>query len=161
MDLRSFEPHLVQSLETGTQALAKRLDLIERAQHSINLEYFIFDTSAASRIIVEALVRKKINFPQIEIRIIVDYFSISKSLDKFYSRALYDVGIKVHHYNDAFLLNLSSITNRNHRKLFSVDGTEAIIGGRNMASEYFDMYEKFNFSDRDLWIKGPIVKSID
>ncbi len=161
IDERSYEPHQVQSLETGTQALAKRLELIERAQHSILLEYFIFDTSAASRIIVEALVRKKIQNPEIKIRIIVDYFSLSKSLDSFHARALLDVGIEVHHYNNTFLLNFSSITNRNHRKLFSIDGVEAIIGGRNMASEYFDMYEKFNFSDRDLWIKGPIVKAID
>ena len=161
LDVRSPEPHQVQTLETGTSALAKRLQLIERAQNSINIEYFIFDTSDASRLVVEALARKKLQNPAIDIRILVDYFSLSKSLDAFYARALYDVGIEVRHYNNTFLLNLSKVTNRNHRKLFSVDGAEAIVGGRNMANEYFDMAEKFNFSDRDLWIRGPIVKSID
>lgn len=161
LDVRSIEPHQVQSLETGTKALAKRLELIERAQKSINVEYFIFDTSDASRIFVESLLQKKRQIPEIEIRIIVDYFSLSKSLNRFYSRALLDAGIDVRHYNDTFLLNFGSVTSRDHRKLITIDGTEAIIGGRNMANEYFDMAPKHNFSDRDLWIKGAIVTQID
>ncbi len=161
IDVRSQEPHFVQSLETGTKALAKRLQLIEKAQHTINVEYFIFDTSDASRIFIETLLQKKRQNPEIQIRIIVDYFSLSKSLDSFYSRALLDAGIDVRHYNDTFLLNLSSVTSRNHRKLLTIDGQEAIVGGRNMANEYFDMAAKFNFSDRDVWLKGDIVTQID
>ena len=161
IDVNSLSTHFVQSLETGSKALAKRLELIERAQFSINIEYFIFDTSVASRIFVEALARKKKESPNIKIRILVDYFSLSKSLDRYYSSALIEEGIEVRHYNSVVLLNLSSVTSRDHRKLITIDGQEAIVGGRNMADEYFDLAEKFNFSDRDIWIKGEIVSQID
>jgi putative cardiolipin synthase len=41
-----------------------------------------------------------------------------------------------------------------------VDGKEAIAGGRNMADEYYDLKEKYNFLDRDIWVNGPIVASV-
>jgi cardiolipin synthase C len=161
IDSQSAEVHWVQSLETGTAAMAARLKLIEKAKKSIIVEYFIYDTSDASRLFTEALVKKKKDNPEIMIRIIVDYFQFSKSLNAFFSHGLISQGIEVRHYNNVFLLNLNSVTHRNHRKILSIDGEEAILGGRNMANEYFDMASKFNFSDRDIWVKGPIVSEID
>lgn len=45
-----------------------------------------------------------------------------------------------------------------HDKTFIVDGKFAITGGRNMAAEYFDYNQKYNFRDRDLLLLGDVSK---
>lgn len=47
-----------------------------------------------------------------------------------------------------------------HNKLFAVDGSVAIVGGRNVADEYYDLDETFNFRDRDILAVGPIVENM-
>jgi putative cardiolipin synthase len=41
------------------------------------------------------------------------------------------------------------------------DGKYAIVGGRNIGDDYFDLSPKYNFLDRDVYIDGPIVKTIE
>lgn len=159
-DQSSRSVHEVQSIESGTAALAMRLNMIERARQKIDVEYFIYDTSLASRIFTEALIRKKRENPQIKIRILVDYFQLSKSLSSYEAWELKQHDIEVRHYNPSSIFNLRNVTSRNHRKILAIDDTEAIVGGRNMASEYYDLKPGFNFSDRDIWIKGEIVGTI-
>jgi putative cardiolipin synthase len=43
---------------------------------------------------------------------------------------------------------------RMHNKVFIVDGTVAITGGRNFADEYFDYDHEYNFRDRDVLLLG-------
>lgn len=58
------------------------------------------------------------------------------------------------------LLNLARVSHRNHRKILLIDRKEAIIGGRNMGDEYYDLKERYNFMDRDIIIDGPIAEAI-
>ncbi len=160
LDVTLREAHQIRSLEKGVAAFAQRLKLIEEAKESIDVEYFIYDTSDASRIFTEALVRKKKEQPEVRVRLMLDYFALSKSLDPYYTTALMKQGIEVRYYNPAFLLNLNKVTSRNHRKILLVDRKVAIIGGRNMADEYYDIKKRYNFMDRDVWISGPITQTI-
>lgn len=159
-DAHSTEEHKIKTLETGTAALQLRLKMIERAQKTIEVEFFIFDETDAPRIFVEALVRKKRDNPGIRIRVLLDYFSLSKNLDPYYTTAMIKSGLEVKYYNPAFLLNVGALMHRDHRKHLIIDSKEAIVGGRNMADEYFDMKERHNFLDRDLWVSGPIVSAV-
>ena len=159
-DISSRDLHLVQSIESGASALHIRLDMIERAKKSIDLEYFIYNDDEAGRILTEALIHKKAKNPEIKIRMLLDYFALSKSLNPFYAHQLIDKGIEFKYYNPAFILRLHKVAHRNHRKIFLIDEEEVIVGGRNIANEYFDFRPKFNFSDRDIWVKGPIVSSV-
>lgn len=160
LDVTLREKHQLRSLEKGVAAFALRLRMIEEAKESIDVEYFIYDTSDASRIFTEALVRKKQQQPEVRIRLMLDYFSLSKSLNPYYTTALMKQGIEVRYYNPAFLLNLGKVTSRNHRKILLIDRKVALIGGRNTADEYFDIKKRYNFMDRDVWISGPITKTI-
>ncbi len=47
-----------------------------------------------------------------------------------------------------------------HDKVFLVDGRVAIIGGRNVADEYFDFDHEYNFRDRDLLLMGPQTRAV-
>ena len=157
MDVSSSEPHKVKTLETGAASLQQRLEMIERAQKSIELEFYEFDEGDAPRMIVEALVKKKQENPAVQIRVMIDYFSPSNNLDPYYTTALIKSGVEVKYYNQVFLLNLKSVVHRNHRKHIIVDGNEVVTGGRNMTDAYYDLMEKYNYLDRDIWVQGPIA----
>ncbi|UPT73710.1 MAG: phospholipase D family protein [Elusimicrobiota bacterium] len=48
---------------------------------------------------------------------------------------------------------------RMHDKVFLVDGRIGIVGGRNVADEYYDFDPDYNFRDRDLLLIGPVAAS--
>jgi putative cardiolipin synthase len=47
-----------------------------------------------------------------------------------------------------------------HDKVLIVDGELAITGGRNMADEYFDYNQAYNFRDRDALVMGAVVPAM-
>ena len=56
--------------------------------------------------------------------------------------------------------NFSRINRRMHNKSFTVDNQITLIGGRNIADEYFGAREDSNFGDLDVAGIGPIVQEI-
>lgn len=65
VDVESNAPHRIKTLETGTAAMQARLELIAKAETSIDVEYFIYHESDAARIFTEALVKRKTEKPEI------------------------------------------------------------------------------------------------
>ena len=47
-----------------------------------------------------------------------------------------------------------------HNKSFTVDNQFSIIGGRNIADEYFDANPAFAYNDMDVVAVGPVVQEI-
>ncbi len=145
-------------LNSGLVAFQKRLDLIRQAKSSIDVEYFIYSIDQAGRIFTHELVKAARR--GVKIRILVDKSAPVFELNKYYAKALASEGIEVRYYNIAPLIRFSTSQFRSHRKLFLVDDKVAIIGGRNMADEYYDFSTKFNFLDRDVIVEGPVVPII-
>lgn len=159
MDVSSTEPHQVKSIETGTASLQLRLEMIARAEKTIDIEFYEFDTGDAPRLIVDALLRKKAQIPAIEVRLLIDHYSPG-NLDAYTCSALIQTGILVRFYNPAFILNVPKVVHRNHRKHIIIDGKEVVGGGRNMADGYYDLKADHNYLDRDIWVRGPIVEKV-
>jgi putative cardiolipin synthase len=143
-------------LDDGMMALAQRLAMIRRAKRTIEVEYFIYNTDTAARIFTKELVSAAKR--GVKIRVLIDKSLPIFVFDKRYARELAVYGIDVRYYNTAAIWQLSTEQFRNHRKLLSVDDTEAITGGRNIADEYFDLNHDFNFEDSDLYVRGPLSK---
>ncbi|MFN7262780.1 MAG: phospholipase D-like domain-containing protein [Pseudobdellovibrionaceae bacterium] len=151
-------PHVLRLLKSGSASLYQRLELIRRAERSIETEYYILKTDTAGRIYTRELI--KASQRGVKVRILVDSTPLGVDVDRFFVTAMRRHGIEVKLYNDAFLLDLVKTQHRTHRKLLIIDGEQAITGGRNIADEYFDLSTKFNFLDRDVYIKGPIVTEL-
>ena len=66
-------------LESGSDALATRLHLIEHAQYSIDYQTFIWANDEASQLLAEALIQAAKR--GINIRILVDYIGIAKDAE--------------------------------------------------------------------------------
>jgi putative cardiolipin synthase len=58
------------------------------------------------------------------------------------------------------LTNFRRANQRMHNKTLIVDGTLAVTGGRNMADEYYDFDQAYNFRDRDALVLGSAVQDM-
>lgn len=154
----SEQPHQVTILEHGADSLAERLRLINLAQHSIDVEYFIYNNDQAGRLLTQALVKRAKE--GVKVRMLLDYFSTKKEITPEVARLLADTGIEVKFYNTAPLWRVARYMVRNHRKLLQIDGGTAILGGRNVADEYYDLNREFSFIDRDVVVDGPLNQAM-
>tara|TARA_R110000868_G_scaffold64598_5_gene194090 strand:- start:3772 stop:5256 length:1485 start_codon:yes stop_codon:yes gene_type:complete len=153
----SDAPHSLQVLNSGLAAMEKRIQLVESAKESIDLEMFIYNTDKAGRMFTHALVKKAKE--GVRIRLLFDHFMIGSTISPYHAHELERHGIIVRFYNKASLLRAKA-QYRNHRKSLIIDGKVAVVGGRNIADEYFDLSEEYNFVDRDLVVEGEIVGAI-
>ncbi len=150
--------HEIILLNYGLASLEQRLEMIEHAKKSIDVETYIFNTDTTGQIISQALIKKARE--GVKVRILTDWLISHLQFSPFYAYEMQKFGIEVKYFNTSSIIHLSKIQYRNHRKALLIDGEAAIVGGRNIADEYFDLSEKFNFLDRDLMVSGPIVNYI-
>ncbi|OUR99988.1 hypothetical protein A9Q84_02855 [Halobacteriovorax marinus] len=152
------ESHEIVILNDGYNALTNRLEMIERAQVSIDLETFIWHFDESGQILINAIIKKAKE--GVKVRLLIDNFVGAADFTPFIAHELRKIGIEVRYYNPTPTYQVVETQWRNHKKSLTVDNSESVVGGRNIGDEYFDLSESYNFIDRDVWVKGPIVKSI-
>ncbi len=150
------QSHQMLLLHSGVTALAKRIEMIRQAKKSIELETFIYTPDKAGKALITEMIAKARQ--GVKVRLLLDKSITVIQFDEYFAKIAQEKGIEVRYYRRA--IDFSSAQFRNHRKLMIVDGEQAIVGGRNIADEYFDLHEEYNYHDRDLWVSGPIVKGM-
>src|SRR5512134_1219240 len=58
LQAHSTAPHRLTHFDQGAASFHRRLELIQSARKSIELEFFIYDVDEASRLLTQALMRK-------------------------------------------------------------------------------------------------------
>jgi cardiolipin synthase C len=154
----SAAPHTIMHFDQGAASFQRRLELIASARKSIALEFFIYDVDDASRLLTQALIRKARE--GVQVRILVDFSAPVFKLKPAYAQLLGEAGVKVRYYNTSAVYRLVSIQHRSHRKLLILDEETVLTGGRNIANDYFDLSDHYDFLDSDLEVSGPIVKTV-
>ncbi len=157
-------------LPSGIDALVARILLINAAERTLDLQYYIFHGRIAARLVVDRLLAAADR--GVRIRLLVDDWNIQ---GKDYILAMIDThpNIEVRVFNPVagsrssslsrplhYLFGAKRIKNRMHNKSFVVDNTIAIVGGRNIGDEYFQAQQDVNFEDMDLIAMGPIAKEV-
>jgi putative cardiolipin synthase len=158
-------------LDTGEEALIARAWLTDHAQHAIDIQYFIWSTDNIGTLAAEAILRAAQR--GVHVRIIVDDLLLDAP-DKSLLALDKHSNIDIHIYNPKTsagvplqkqLLNVASdlrgVNQRMHDKTFMVDGKVAIVGGRNVAAEYYDRNHEYNFRDRDALVAGAVVTPME
>lgn len=160
----------VYVLEKGEQALLARAWLVQHAQHTIEVQYFIWSTDNIGILATEALLSAAER--GVKVKVIVDDLLIDAPDESLLALALHpNIDIRIynpkHSVGTSFFKRIMNIfsdfrgaNQRMHDKTFIVDGKVAITGGRNMADEYFDYDHKYNFRDRDALVIGKAVNDI-
>jgi cardiolipin synthase C len=174
-ELASFESKMKTMtgtwvLEDGAGAMVSRAWLAENAEHTIDVQYFIFSSDNVGLIAVDYLVRAAER--GIKVRLMID--DLLYDADAYLLQALDahpNLEIRVYNPNLTTGKNLpSALANaafdfrganqRMHNKTFIVDGKAVITGGRNVADEYFDFNLEYNFRDRDVLLLGEVVSQV-
>lgn len=154
----SNESHELIILNDGYYSLTSRLKMIEQAKTSIDIETFIWHFDQSGQMLLNAMVKKASE--GVRVRILIDTFVGAPDFNYFIAHELRKKGIEVKYYNPTPTYQVVETQWRNHKKSLIVDNEESILGGRNIGDEYFDLSESYNFLDRDVWVKGPIVSAI-
>ena len=154
-------------LVSGKDGLMSRIWLIDHAQHSIDLQYFIFENDGTGRLVAQRLLAAADR--GVRVRLLLDDITL-KNEDRLLGALGAHANIDVRVFNPfrtrepsppsklvQFLLEGRRLNRRMHNKSFIVDGFVAVIGGRNIGDAYFGASGDANFRDLDLLAIGPVV----
>lgn len=157
-------------LPNSNEAFRARAELIRNAQSSIDLQYYIVHDGLSTRALVHELLQAADR--GVRIRILLDDTTSDDIEDKMATlNAHPNIHIRV--FNPLHLgrstgvtravgrlFNLNLQHRRMHNKLWLVDNSMAIVGGRNLGDEYFDAEPNLNFTDIDLLGVGPVAEQL-
>ena len=135
----------------GMERLEALIALIDGAERSLRLLYYIYRDDDTGRRVREAMDRAL--HRGVEVRVIVDGFGAQLPADFFESleRDGADVCRFLPRYGRRYLL-------RNHQKLALADDARVIIGGFNIEDDYFE--EGTGWRDLGLLVEGPAAERL-
>ncbi|MDD0976253.1 phospholipase D family protein [Pseudomonas fontis] len=157
-------------LPNSNEAFRARAELIRNAQSSIDLQYYIVHDGLSTRALLQELLLAADR--GVRVRILLDDTTSDDLEDAMGTMAAHP-NIQIRVFNPlqlgrstgvtravGRLFNLSLQHRRMHNKLFLVDNSMAIVGGRNLGDEYFDAEPNLNFTDIDLLGVGPVAEQL-
>jgi cardiolipin synthase C len=154
----------------GVDGVAMRVQMIRTAERSLDLQYYIFRGDETGTLIVNELRRAADR--GVKVRLLVDDGDTTWGDDIVLSLAGYpNVEVRVfnpfdyrgHHRlwrNVDFLLHKSRLDYRMHNKLLVADNAIALIGGRNIGNQYFQVDPASQFADDDVFVAGPVTQKL-
>ena len=150
----------------GLDALGGRLALIDRAERTIDAQYFLMKPDSAGRLFARKLleaadrgVRVRLLLDDIFTTVNDDAFVVLNQHPNIELRLFNPIGRDgVYHLN--YLGHFKLANRRMHNKSFTVDNQISIIGGRNIADEYFELLTDTEFVDFDMLAIGPVAAEI-
>jgi cardiolipin synthase C len=153
-------------LNDGIDALSVRLLMAERAERSIDAQYYLVKNDIVGRAFVNALLRAADR--GVRVRLLLDDIFTS-GYDAGMAGLVTHPNFEIRIFNpfanrSARLLDgitsFSRVNRRMHNKSFTVDNQMTVIGGRNIADEYFGARVDAKFGDLDVLAIGPVVNEV-
>jgi putative cardiolipin synthase len=157
-------------INVGVDGFQLRMQLIDAAQRTLDLQYYIFRGDETGRMVTDGLERaahrgvrvrvlvddgetvagdeqimRLVDLPSVEVRIFnpFDYRGHSRLLKRL-----------------DFVVHARRLDYRMHNKLMVADNAVALIGGRNIGNQYFQVDPESQFADDDVFTAGPIVREL-
>ena len=157
-------------LNAGVDGFLIRVEMIDAAQSSLDLQYFIFRGDATGSFITAALLRAADR--GVRIRLLIDDGDTVAGDEQILALAG-KPSVEIRIFNPfryrghlrlvrgtEFLFNMRRLDYRMHNKLLVADNAVALIGGRNIGNQYFQMDPYSQFADDDVFSVGPIARQL-
>ncbi|MDP9090012.1 MAG: phospholipase D family protein [Pseudomonadota bacterium] len=157
-------------LANGIDGLAARLELIGAARQELDLQYYIFRGDVSGTLVSQALLRAADR--GVQVRILVDDGESVAGDERLFALAAHPfIQIRVFNpfnyrgHNRAaraldFVFHKKRLDHRMHNKLIVADNALALIGGRNVGDQYFQIAPDSQFGDDDVAVEGPLVSQL-
>ena len=151
------------------QAIRWRLALIDSAQHSIDLQVYIWSNDESGRLLHDRVLAAAER--GVSVRLLVDDMpkdcpdrvtALVSSLPNLHLRRFNPGRIRtVKIARSIQMMTQFRVLNRRmHNKQLMVDGRWGIIGSRNIGNSYFGLRKEYNNRDLDVLITGPVIQQM-
>jgi len=156
----------VVALSNGLDAFAARALLIEAADRSIDVQYYIWQEDLSGILLFEALQRAADR--GVRVRLLLDD-NPTFGMDERLAALDAHPNIEVRLFNPfkfrfwrvfEYVADFRRINRRMHNKSFTVDNQVTVIGGRNVGDEYFAAADEGTMFDLDAMAVGDAVQQV-
>lgn len=157
-------------LTVGVDGFLTRVQMVNAAERSIDIQYFIFRADETGQLLTEAVLRAADR--GVRVRVLIDDGETIAGDDQLVALDAHP-RIEVRIFNPfayrghsmflrglEFTLSNARLDYRMHNKLMVVDNAIALIGGRNVGDEYFQVDPDSQVADDEVLAAGPMVKEL-
>ncbi|MCF8061891.1 MAG: cardiolipin synthase [Deltaproteobacteria bacterium] len=151
----------IELLQNGEEAYPAMLEAVEQAEKTVYHATYILESNKTGRRFIDALARALDRGVQVRVLLdgIGELYSIPRS-----GRLLAKRGIRVARFLPPTLIPPSFHVNlRNHRKILTVDGRIAFLGGMNIGDRHLaaDAGKASRVKDIHFRAAGPVVQQVE
>lgn len=157
-------------ISVGADGFLTRIEMINAAQRTLDLQYYIFRSDDTGGLLTDAVLRAADRGVRVRV-LIDDGETIAGDEQVLDIDAHPNIEVRMFnpfHYRGhvtlfraiEFAFNASRLDYRMHNKLMVVDNAVALVGGRNIGDQYFQIDPDSQFADDDVFTGGPIVKKL-
>ena len=155
----------VYLLSDSREAFRARYALAARAEHTIDLQYYLWKSDTTGRLLLNRVMEEADR--GVRVRILIDDI-YHTGRDELYADVAAHPNVEIRIFNPignrgfmrnfGFVMGAKRYNHRMHNKIFLIDGAAAILGGRNIGDDYFAIDPKLNFDDMDALVVGGAAK---
>jgi len=154
-------------LGNGMEALAARVTLARAAERSLDVQYYIWHSDEAGRILLKELLDAADR--GVRVRVLLDDVGVGAADDEAFLLLDAHPNLSIRLFNPIALRNARTagllanplrLNQRMHNKSMTADNLLTVVGGRNIGNEYFSLDELVNFADMDVLAIGPVVDRV-
>lgn len=152
-----------RTLSDPLEAYAARMLLIQQAERTLDVQYYIWRQDTTGLLLLDAL--RQAGQRGVKVRLLLDDNGIG-SLDAALSALNALPNIEVRLFNPfpvrwfkplGYLFEFSRLNRRMHNKALIADAGAAIVGGRNIGDTYFGADAELDFADLDVLVAGAVA----
>ena len=157
-------------IPVGADGFLTRMQMINAAERTLDLQYFIFRGDETGQQLTRAVLSAADR--GVRVRVLVDDGETVAG-DEQISVLEAHPSVEIRIFNPfayrghatlfkaiEFMFNASRLDYRMHNKLLVVDNAIALIGGRNIGDQYFQIDPESQFADDDVFAAGPITQQL-
>ncbi|ERL51596.1 phospholipase D family protein [Halomonas huangheensis] len=156
----------IYALRDSRDAFAARWLLAAAAESTLDIQYYIWNDDVTGTMLYKALLDAADR--HVRVRLLLDDINTDGRDEKIAALDAHPY-IEVRLFNPfvvrsprwiGYITDFSRANRRMHNKSFTVDNQATVIGGRNIADEYFGASENTAFADLDVLAVGPVVQDV-
>ena len=157
-------------ISVGVDGFLARAEMIDAAERTLDLQYFIFRGDETGRLLTDAIIRAADR--GVRVRVLIDDGATVAGDEQILALDAHP-NIEIRIFNPfvyrghntlrrtiEFAFHFPRLDYRMHNKLLVVDNAAALIGGRNIGNQYFQMDPDSQFADDDVFAAGPIAAQL-
>ena len=157
-------------LPVGVDGFLTRLQMANSAERSLDLQYYILRGDETGRLLADAVLRAADR--GVRVRVLIDDGETIEGDERIAVLGAHPQ-IEIRIFNPfeyrghdkllraiEFMVSSARLDYRMHNKLFVTDNAVALVGGRNIGDQYFQVDPESQFADDDVFAQGPIVKEL-